>query len=437
MTRLSHRCHPRRDDRGSIVVLMIVVLMATALVVALLTEVTFGIRSSRRAGDSANALQVADAGVNDATQQIPTVAGTTFTRSGTVGNGSYTYTATQDPQTKSTWHVDAVGTDATGVKRHVKADASGVSEFSTPIFVNNTLGYVAGSVLDSFSSGLNNNTGCTQHGTIGVSDGANMSFTGNGGGNANCTGRIPIVSGWTYSMDACAVYGGSNLPATGTAKCPDPPRTYFTGQSYPVTKIYAPTTGVTYPATNAPGLSWTCDASSGARALQSAAVYYYTTVTLLDGCRIDPASLPSTKPITIFARKLVIGAHGGSGSSHGIVNAPSTATCPASTLGWTYVDKVNNPTVDYCSEWASKLQIFIPTGTSGTINVYGNNTQFWGVVNAPDASLSINDPQYEMFGAMVLGSLNASSQFTWHYDDSLTNVTLGKYQITNWREEHL
>jgi hypothetical protein len=436
MTRSTHRYHPRRDDHGSIVILMIVMLVATALVVALLAEITFGIRSSRRAGDSANALQAADAGVNDATQQIPTVAGTSFTRSGAVGNASYTYTATQDPQTLSTWHVDVVGTDATGVKRHVQADATGVSEFSTPIFVNNTLGYVAGSVLDSFTNGASNITGCTGNGTIGVSDGANMSFNGNGGGNANCTGRIPIVPGWTSSMDACAVYGGSTLPATGPARCPNPPKTYFTGQSFPVTKIYAPTTGVTNPATNAPGSSWTCNASSGANALKSGAVYYYTTVTLLDGCRIDPTSLPSTKPVTIFAKNVVIGAHGGNGSSHGIVNAPSAATCPVPTAGWTYDDH-NNPAVDYCSGWASTLQIFIPTGISGTINVWGNNTRFWGVVNAPDASMLINDPQYEMWGAVVLGSLNASSQFSWHYDDSLTNVTLGKYQITNWREEHL
>jgi Tfp pilus assembly protein PilX len=436
MTWFTRQLHGHRDQRGSMVILMMIMLVTTGLMVALLAEVTLGMRSSRRAGDSANALQVADAGVNDASQQIPTVAGSTFTRTGTVGSGTYTYTATQDATKTTTWHIDVVGTDATGVKRHIKADAAGVSEFSAPIYVNNSLGYVAGATLDSYTGGVNNTTGCTRHGVISVSDGSNMSFTGSGGGNTNCTGKIPIVAGWASSMDACAVYGGTTLPATGPAKCPPVPDTYFTGKQFPTTTVIWPTTGVTYPASGTTGGAWTCNSSSGSSGLQSGAVYDFTTVTLTDGCGVSGVTLP-IKPVTIYAKNLIIGSHSGPGSSHGIINAPTTSTCPVATAGWTYSDTANNPALDYCGGWPANLQVDIPTGIGGTINVYGNNTRFWGVVQAPDASLGIGDPQYEMWGAMDLGSLNASSQFSWHYDDSLTNVTLGKYQITDWREEPL
>lgn len=423
----------RDDERGSLIIVLMVVITSSVLIGALLDEVVVATKGSRRAGDAANALQLADAGVNDATQSITNIATTSFTRTGTIGDGSYTYTATRDPNVKSIWHIDSIGTDGTGVKRRIQADASGISEFTSPLYVNNLLTNVAGSTLDSYTSGLNNTTGCTRHGVISVADGNNMSFTGSGGGNANCTGRIPITT-WTNSMDGCVVYGGTNLPSTGAARCPSPPYTYRSDEAFPLIKVYAPTSGVTYPSSNAPGSSFTCNAASGSNSLKAGAIYYYTTFTLHDGCRIDPSTLPSTSPVTIYAKNLVIGKSNGSGSSHAVINAPSTSTCPVSTSGWTYTDVGNNPSHYYCSGWPEKVQIFIPSGIGGTINTYGNNTKFWGLVNAPDATMSINDPQFEMWGAMVLGSLSASSQFSWHYDDALAQVTVGGYQVSNWRE---
>ena len=35
---------------------------------------------------------------------------------------------------------------------------------------------------------------------------------------------------------------------------------------------------------------------------------------------------------------------------------------------------------------------------------------------------------------MVAGSANVKSQFSWHYNDTLTSVTTGKFSIRNWRE---
>jgi hypothetical protein len=312
------------------------------------------------------------------------------------------------------------------VKRHIMADAAGVSEFTSPVYVGNTVGLSSGGALDSFSSGLSRATGCTGHGDIGMSDGNNINFGGGGGGLVNCAGVAAI--------DHCIVFGNHLPPYSATASCPPPPASYLTGTNFPVPKVYAPTAGVDYPSSGAPGLAWACNSASrnSPSALKAGKVYYYTTVSLLDGCGIDPGTLPSTAPVVIFAKNLIIGAHTGSGSSHALVNASSASTCPVATTGWAYTSRP----LDYCSGWSSKLQIFIPNGISGTVTAYGNTTSFWGVVNAPDASMSIGDPQFQMWGSMVLGSLAATAQFNWHYDVANADIILaGTFQIVNWREE--
>jgi hypothetical protein len=208
------------------------------------------------------------------------------------------------------------------------------------------------------------------------------------------------------------------IPPTGTAKCPPPPATYRANAPFPLAPVNAPATVATL----------NCDAT---HLLTAGVSYNYATVNLLPGCGISNPT--STLPVTIYGTTINLGAKGG---GVGAINAPSTTTCPG-TSTWTYQDSTKNPSVDYCTGWSSKLQIFVPGGKGGTINVRGP-TLFWGVVNAPDGTLNINSPQFEMWGSMVLNSLAASAQFSWHYDTSNADIILpGSYQITNWREEHL
>src|SRR6266540_1629861 len=107
-------------QRGSVAMALIVIMVATIMVVALLVTTQIGLRSARRSGDSANALQLADAGINDAAKAV-TAHSSSFSDTSSLGTaGSYTYTATKDG---AVWRLDATGTDATGVKRRVLADA--------------------------------------------------------------------------------------------------------------------------------------------------------------------------------------------------------------------------------------------------------------------------------------------------------------------------
>ena len=70
-----HKVRGRTGDRGSVAMAMLIIVIVTGLIVALLATAEFGLRSSRRAGDSANALQLADAGVNDAIKAITAISG--------------------------------------------------------------------------------------------------------------------------------------------------------------------------------------------------------------------------------------------------------------------------------------------------------------------------------------------------------------------------
>ena len=135
----------RGDERGSIALVMIIMLVTSTLTLAVVTASEAGLKSSRRAGDSANALQLADAGLNDAVRAVGTTSQTSLD-SGTVSlgsSGSYSYTGTLDPFS-TVWHLSSTGVDLHGVKRKVNADAVAESLFGSALFVQSNLSVSSG-----------------------------------------------------------------------------------------------------------------------------------------------------------------------------------------------------------------------------------------------------------------------------------------------------
>src|SRR3954469_16239798 len=103
------RLRPKaRDERGSLIIALMVIFVATGFIVGAVALVYNDMRVTRRGGDSANALQLADAAVNDAVKDIPSAAGVSLpSTTKTLGTaGSYTYSATLDPAAPI-WHIDA------------------------------------------------------------------------------------------------------------------------------------------------------------------------------------------------------------------------------------------------------------------------------------------------------------------------------------------
>jgi len=392
--------NPRRcgsaDDRGSVAVAMMVIMIVTILVVALLVTAEFGLRGSRRGGDSANALQLADAGINDAAKAI-TAHTTSFTSSGSLGTaGSYSYTATKDG---TVWRLDSAGTDATGVRRRVLADA-----VDQPIFGNAFFGLTSVSLkgtADSYTSPTDTCSTSPASGVVGSN--GTITFTG-GVGARNCRG-----GSWTYPADGCSFNGQTTIPAgaVGTGACPPAPDSFTTSEKFNPPPVVVPT-GL---ANEGP---FTCPVNGTI----PSGTHLYSSATFNGGCKVGAggdAVLYVTGPVTIGVV---------SGNCKSVINAPTGACSSPFPPTW------------YQSGWTSRLQINV--AGNGQVS-FANHALFWGVINAPNSLVTASGggtPQVDVFGSVLANSTASAAQFAFHYDQALRQqFNTGQYQITNWREE--
>ena len=434
------------DEQGSMILAIMVIFVATALITGVVALVYNDLKVTRRAGDSANALQLADAAVNDAVKEIPdAVAGSLPSTTKTLGTaGSYTYSATLDP-VAPIWHVDAWGIDNTGVRRHVQADAVPESLFSNAFFVDSAVALPSGVSMDSFTDGSTLQSTCTRKGTLGTNNPANLSFSSSGGGGNGQQGCTDAVwyggaNTWAYPVDGCVAYHDPNQPATwppqyGTANhCPPTPYTLVKAPKFSIPSIVAPsgTPFVTQSSSaGSAAQSWPqvpCDATHH---IPGGARYYVSQVTLLPGCRVDTANGPA---IIYTTGSVNVGIQNGGSSSNRTpgMNAPDTSNplfCPP----YAGTDWRNNSRTLYCPGWSANLQIYMTDGNTNSIN-FGNAATFWGVILGQNAQIA-TAPQVEMWGALRIGGLAGSSQLTLHYDEALGSISTGVYTIENWREE--
>lgn len=428
------------DDDGNIALTMLVLLVATSLIVTLTFSVLSGLRASRRSGDSANALQLADAGVNDAIKRVTEDTstpngGSLPTILGNLGSaGRYTVTAVKE--NPAIWHVTAIGTDPTGVRRKIKADAVAEALFSNAIFAQGNMVFKAGSAVDSFLNGLTADNACTLKGFIGSNtpNAVDLSITAKGNGNRNCTQGLPGsppagMAAYPYVYDGCVAYDDDNPPvadwkATGDS-CGKTARHY---PPFDPRQAVPDTTGLPLE----PPL-----VCSGVQYL-APGVHFYTSVTLNDGCQlVDPAG-PATQfsPVKIVTLGNITIGNG----SNNFINKPS---CPSDadqdTKNTDYYSSDASPLAYYCPGWAGKLQIYGIGGSASTIN-FANHVDFWGIVSGADYLITgsgSGSPHAVVFGALYGSSVSSGTQFTVHYDEALALLTTGRFAIENWREEPL
>lgn len=423
----------RRDQRGSMAMLMPVIMVTSGLVLATLFAVESGQRSTRRAGDSANALQVADAGINAAVQFLPGVPASQASvgpTSASIGNGTYTYSATK--VNNLLWNVDSVGVDHNGLTRRIKAQALGAPLFGRPLVVRNTGTFSSGAILDSFAGPT---ALCTKQGILAIID-PNAVIYGNSGNQANCQGTY-LNNGWTSANDGCEIPSDESEMAdpipnfsniTGSGKCPAS-NTKRVTPKFPQGTVAAPKIW-NVPCTDPSGMcsapapmgsSYVCTAATP---LLAGKTYYYGTITLLDGCIVQ--NVVSSGPVRLFAHNFILGQD--TGAQNNVINAPQAPCSP-------YGGQIP-PTVAtaYCAGWSAKLQINLIG--AGEVRFKNKARFMWGVINAPQGSVFIETPQLEFWGASVSNSITSAAQFTWHFDESLVNeLGNGFYSVENWREE--
>lgn len=438
----------RDDESGSIILTVMIALVVTGLVAALLTNVYNGLATTRRYGDSANALQLADAAVNDAVKSIGNVNGSSLPlTSKTLGAaGTYTYQATLD-STANVWHIDAYGIDNSGRKRHVKAEAVPQALFSNAFFFDSGLALPSGIALDSFSDGGSLQATCSRHGVLGTNDAAHLTFASSGGGGngqQNCTDAVWYSSSntWKYPVDGCIGYHDPNQPAvyppqTGQVNaCPPIPATKVSSPKYAIPSVTVPTgTSFVTQKSNAgtSSQSWPAVPCDSTHHIPGGQRYYVSQVVLLPGCRVDALNGPAV----IYTTGAVnIGSPNGGGSSNQNpgMNPPDTAhplLCPT----YSGSDWHGNTRTNYCPGWASNLQIYMTDGNTSTVN-FGNHAAFWGVIMGANSAIATAS-QVEMWGAMRVAGMASGAQLTLHYDEALGSIGTGIYQIKNWREEPL
>src|SRR5256885_10015151 len=87
-----------RDERGSMIIAIGVVLVLGMLSTATLSRTLVQTKSVRRTQDFSGALATADSGLSDALYQVDQAPTATFTRSGSFGGRTFRHTATHVDQ---------------------------------------------------------------------------------------------------------------------------------------------------------------------------------------------------------------------------------------------------------------------------------------------------------------------------------------------------
>lgn len=431
-----------RGEDGSIAVTAMVSFIAVALTAAMLTTVFRDIRVSRRAGDSANALQVADAGINDAVKGLRDAvavsggcpwapAGTlAFSRTSTLAGGTFTYCAFPDEDAvgRPVWHIDATATDATGVKRRLRADAVSDPLYPNAINVMASGSFSSGFSVDSFKDEVNR---CTGKGRVGTNSPNSFTF-GNKGNNSSENCQNTPNGTFPYPPDGCVAYsrdGTATIPASaiGPGQCPPSATTTASPEFFPEAVGRPDTWDLPTPTTQ--GVNLTCNTPT----LQAGKTYYYGSVTLAENC-----GFPSTgpwptlaTPTKIYTNSLTLAGGSGSSTLNPINLPPDNATVCGPTHGAAGSNKL------YCPGWAGGLQIYV---NGGQVTFSGNHSTFWGVIKAPNSVVTWSGgggSQWEIWGSMVARSVTGAVQARWHYDESLGQLTSGRFFPTNWREEPL
>ena len=206
-----------RDERGSIVIAMAVLMILTTLSMAVLARTLGTLRSVRRTQDFSAALASADGGMAEVLFKIDQVQASSFdnlSTPGTLGQGQYTYKATKVDDL--TWSVKARGV-VNGVPHAIQATV--VREVKYPYAVFTQQKYDTNGNNSSNIYSYSSVTGAQHTGNAHV--GSNHSVEVNGGGTAGDEQHY-------YTPDGACTGCTNGIQKKGPNPIPEPtaPTTY-------------------------------------------------------------------------------------------------------------------------------------------------------------------------------------------------------------------
>lgn len=392
--RLSFFARERAED-GSMLLALLGSIMAMSIVTTLALSMLSSAKTTRHNQNYTLALQVADAGIQDAifrANNDQEVVGA----SGTVGaNGTYTWTA---EETSTGWKIISVGTER-AVTRTVEVEITKAPRFFLAAFGDHGIELKGSNGADSYNSA----TGATStgNGNLGSNDDINLN------GNSTVVDNITL-----YNHDAadntCTNNGGSGCTKISVVGpkldlASDANMAFITDQLAACSAAYG----------SLP--SWRASEAvpPGVLPYNGGVPYCFETLTF----DVDTvlSGVDSTHPIVIYVQGAISLEQG--------VTVNCAGCSPTSTPE------------------AAQLQIYSAGSTDTQSFSIGNHSTIAAAIYAPRANCLGNPSaaQADIFGALVcgaIGRITSGNQGGWsfHFDDALRNIGTGGYQVVRYDE---
>jgi Tfp pilus assembly protein PilX len=360
----------RRDEGGSLIIAMGVLMVITMLSIAVLTRTLVALTSVRHTQDYSTALGGADSGLADALYQIDQGQSATFSvPDGKTGAESWGYTATYVDQ--NTWTVTAEGT-VNNVKHAIQATVARTVLYPYAIFSQQDLTFNGngGANIQSYNS--NNGQSNTHHAAVG-SDHA-VTISGGGGGdeqdfytpNGSCSG--------------CA--NGVQKNGPWTVSDPTPPTT---SQACPANGTFGP---------------GAVDGSAGLAFLCNQNVTFSGTITITNG------------PLVVY-----VGANYSVSMSGAVINGGGGGASPPPTAATNFqLLKAGTGSFDAGLGTSAASVNGVVYAPSTNLTVDGGHMMMSG-------SLTVNQL-----------TINGNPNFHIYYDDLIQTLTANGWRVSGWHE---
>lgn len=399
------------DDRGSLPLAMLAVIMITGFVAALVTYVIGSTRFARHDRAYTEVVQVSDAGAQAGVQYLLRAVpaeeladrpdGYTYTGSGSLDGNAYSWTATKNPRGDDPlmWEVESTSTNAAGanvgdVTRQVAIEIRDTNLFFVAAFSDRQFTLRGGNAADSYD--------------IIIGSGA----TGNGIVGSNETIRL---NGNTY-VDGVQLHNFDALPDYArcdgrdiAGQCADlldgiaPSGTF--GPRLAVGVNQTLDTGfIDDQLANCPDPLPDFDATSNTMIGTTGA----TEVLCFDNFSIDRnVDVTVRGPVEIYV--------------YGTISIGNQAT-----LNCTACSTASRPD-------AADVQIF---SDGDPVNI-GNHSYVAAGIYAPESDCGGNpsNAQADIFGSLICGQITNQGGWAFHYDDQLSGIGTGNFTVSAWREE--
>lgn len=389
------------DDRGSMVVALLAVIVTSGLMIAITASTVAGHRGVNFDRDHIRVVQGADAGVEEVIYKLghpdplqrltPPVA---LTAPQTAGDATYQYEVVPWPAVSGSWQIKSQAT-INGTTRRVSAIVAQPQPFQLAAFADSHLVLRGGNSANSYNAAawgtgegnIGSNGTITLNGNVTADDAELHDYDAapqptrcTSNGNTVCAGFDPIGPETDVTSETALGFIDDAIATTTPAPgaCNDP--------SNPV----GPFTGTTLAARPQP--------------------YCFTTMNISANFTVS-----------------------GTGSAYVYLTNPTAATTfgvgNKTLVNCVLCTGTNGPRPD-----ASKLQIF--TKSVGPIRI-GNHSHVAASIFAPRATCGGNPSNAgaNFYGSMVCAIITNQGAWSFHYDDRLRDVGVGGWAVRRWAEE--